>query len=47
MSASASLALRANNAGIMGVSARTHHIKAADAAKIDDVAKIVLERRNN
>jgi hypothetical protein len=41
MWASASLAFRANNAVIMGVSVRTHHIKAADVAEIVEVAKIV------
>jgi hypothetical protein len=42
--ASASLAFRANNAVIMGVSVRTHHVKAADAAEIVEIAKIVATR---
>jgi hypothetical protein len=44
MRAAAPLAFRANNADIMGVSVQTHHIKAADTAKIGDVAKIVADR---
>jgi hypothetical protein len=39
--ASASLAFRANNAGIMKGSVRSHHIRAADVAEIVEVAKIV------
>jgi hypothetical protein len=39
--ASASLAFRTNNAGMMKPVPRGHHIKAADVAEIVEVAKIV------
>jgi hypothetical protein len=39
--ASASLAFRTSNAGIMKRSVCSHHIKAADVAKTVDLAKIV------
>jgi hypothetical protein len=39
--ASASLAFRANNAGIMSALLDSHHIRAADVAEIVEVAKIV------
>ena len=42
--ASASLAFRANNAGIMRVSVRTHHIRTAEVAEIGEVAKIVANQ---
>jgi hypothetical protein len=42
--ASASLAFRTNNAGIMGLSLKGRYIKAADAAKIGDVAKIAISK---
>jgi hypothetical protein len=38
--ASASLAFRTNNAGIMKRSVRSHHIRAAHVAEIVEVAKI-------
>ena len=44
MGASASLAFRANNADIMGVLVRNHHIRAAVVAEIGEVAKIVVGR---
>jgi hypothetical protein len=39
--ASASLAFRANNAGSMNRSVRSHHIKAVEVVEIVEIAKIV------
>lgn len=39
--ASASFALRANNADVIRVSMRAHHSRAEDVAEIGEVAKIV------
>jgi hypothetical protein len=38
--ASASLAFRANNAGIMSALLDSHHIKAADVVEFAEIAKI-------
>jgi hypothetical protein len=43
MWASASLAFRANNAGIMRLSLNSRYSKAADVAETGEVAKIVAE----